>query len=184
MRQITVTAPQGHAHEIAAIAFAVGISDVTIGEKRILSATRSKVVKDSIEMKVGTSLAKAFIWFLTNPPVRYAEFNPLETSLLISCAVGVAAGLATVDDAGRREMIGLAATAQIAIIPAWIGLCLILGFPSSETAPAKHRFIALVSNVGAMVIASFITYTLLGVKASALKCFNEPSAKQQHIALA
>ena len=314
MRQITITAPQGTAQEIAKIAFAVGISEVTIGEKRILGASGSEVVKDSIEMDVGTPLAKAFmdeltskpffardtfsvavrqprsivsserlsiltrplvepsvdvfeeLWqfsqvtygfvgriligalllayglveyqllliiagllfipmlplmlsvgfglrtkqwrlaaqgifslavalglltlggltigFLTNPPVRYAEFNPLETSLLISCAVGVAAGLATVDDAGRREMIGLAATAQIAIIPAWIGLCLILGFPSSQTAPAKHRLIALVSNVGAMVIASFITYTLLGVKASALKCFNEPSTKQQHIGCA
>jgi hypothetical protein len=314
MRQITVTAPQGHAQEIAAIAFAVGISNVTIGEKRILSAKGSEVVKDSIEMEVGTSLAKAFIdeltskpffardtfsiavrqprsivsrerlsiltrplvepsvdvfeelwqfsqvtygfvgriligalllayglveyqllliiagllfipllplmlsvgfglrtkqWrlaaqgifslavalsllilggltvgFLTNPPVRYAEFNSLATSLLISCAVGVAAGLATVDDAGRREMIGLAATAQIAIIPAWIGLCLILGFPVSDPAPAKHRLLALLLSAVAIVIASFVTYTLLGVKASALKCFNEAATKQQNIASA
>jgi drug/metabolite transporter (DMT)-like permease len=116
------------------------------------------------------------VGFLTNPPVRYAEFNSLGTSLLISCAVGVAAGLATVDDAGRREMIGLAATAQIAIIPAWIGLCLILGFPGSEPAPAKHRILALLLNAVAIVIASFVTYTLLGVKASAVKCFNEASA--------
>jgi hypothetical protein len=309
MRQITITAPQGHAHEIAKIAFAVGISEVTIGEKRILDASGSDVVKDSIEIEVGTSLAKAFLdeftskpfftrdkfsiavrqprsiisrerlrtltrplvepsvdvfeelwqfsqvtygfvgriligalllayglveyqllliiagllfipllplmlsvgfglrtkqWrlaaqgifslavaqgllilggltvgFLSNPPVRYAEFNSLGTSLLISCVVGVAAGLATVDDAGRREMIGLAATAQVAIIPAWIGLCLILGFPSSEPAPAKNRILALILNGVAIVIASFVTYTLLGVKASALNYFNEASAKQQ-----
>lgn len=303
MRQITITAPHGHAHEIAEIAFAVGISEVTIGEKRILDASGSEIIKDSIEMEVGTPLAKAFLdgftsksfftrhkfsiavrqpraiisrerlrtltrplvepsvdvfeelwqfsqvtygfvariligalllayglveyqllliiagllfipllplmlsvgfglrtkqWrlavqgifslavalgllilggvivgLLTNPPVRYVEFNSLGTSLLISCAVGVAAGLATVDDAGRREMIGLAATAQVAIIPAWIGLCLILGFPGSEPAPAKHRLLALLLNGVAIVIASFVTYTLLGVKASALKCFNE-----------
>jgi hypothetical protein len=309
MRQITITAPQGTAQEIAEIAFAVGISEVTIGEKRILIASGSEVVKDSIEMDVGTPLAKAFLdaftskpffnrdtfsiavrqpraiisreplsiltrplvepsvdvfeelwqfsqvtygfvgriligalllayglveyqllliiagllfipllplllsvgfglrtkqWrlaaqgvyslmialglltlgglivgFLTHPPVRYAEFNSLGASLLISCAVGVAAGLATVDDAGRREMIGLAATAQIAIIPAWLGLCLILGFPGSEVAPAEHRLLALLLNGIAIVVASFITYTLLRVKASALKSFNEASGKQQ-----
>lgn len=314
MRQITITAPQGTAQEIAEIAFAANISEVTIGEKRILNASGLKVVKDSVEMEVGTPLAKAFLdvltskpfftrdtfsiavrqpraiisrerlsvltrplvepsadvfeelwqfslltygfvgriligalllayglvkyqllliiagllfipllplmlsvgfglrtkqWrlavqgifslmaalglltlgglivaLLTNPPVRYAEFNSLGTSLLISCAVGIAAGLATVDDAGRREMIGLAATAQIAIIPAWIGLCLILGFPDTEAAPAKHRLIALLLNVVVIVVASFITYTLLGVKASALECFKEASTKQHKIASA
>jgi len=36
MRQVTITGPQGSAREIAEIAFAVGISDVSIGEKRVL----------------------------------------------------------------------------------------------------------------------------------------------------
>src|SRR5439155_4657848 len=64
----------------------------------------------------------------TNPPVQYSDFNSLGTGFVFSLAVGIAAGLATADDVGRREMIGLAATAQIAIIPAWLGLCLVLGF--------------------------------------------------------
>ena len=59
MRRITVTAPRGSA-PIAEIAFAVGVSDVTIGEKRLLSATGPKVVKDSAEIEVGKPLAKAF----------------------------------------------------------------------------------------------------------------------------
>jgi hypothetical protein len=269
MRQITVTAPQGRALEVAKIAFGVGIANVTIAEKRVLSASGSEVTKDAIEMEVGTPLAKAFMdeftskpfftreefsiavrqpraiisqerlsfltrplvepsvdifeelwqfsqvtygfvgriligglllsyglveyqlllmiagllfipllplilsvgfgfwtkqWRLagqgvfslaialmlltlagisvalfTNPPVRYADFNSLQTGLLISCAVGVAAGLATVDDVGRHEMIGLAATAQIAIIPAWLGLCLVLGFPGAEAVPLWRR---------------------------------------------
>ena len=41
--------------------------------------------------------------------------------MTLPTAVGIAAGLATVDDVGRREMIGLAATAQIAI-PSRLGL--------------------------------------------------------------
>jgi hypothetical protein len=115
--------------------------------------------------------------FLSNPPVRYSEFNSLVTGLLISCAVGIAAGLATVDDVGRREMIGLAATAQIAIIPAWIGLCLVLGFPDSNATPASRRLVALLINVIAIVISSFITYALVRVKGSALKCFKRDSVE-------
>jgi hypothetical protein len=306
MRQITITAPQGSGQEIAKIAFAVGVSEVTIGEKRILDVSGSAVVKDSIEMELGTPLAKAFLdeftsksfftrdtfsiavrqpralvsrerlsilarplvepsvdvfeelwqfsqvtygfvgriligalllayglveyqllliiagllfipllplmlsvgfgirtkqWrlaaqgifslvvalglltlggltvgFLTNPPVRYAEFNSLGISLLISCAVGVAAGLATVDDAGRREMIGLAATAQIAIIPAWTGSCIVLGFPALA-GPASRRLLALLLNVVAIIVTSYITYALLRVKGSALRCFKAYSTQ-------
>ena len=298
MRQVTITGPKGSALEIAEFAFAVGISEVSIGEKRVLQANGREVIQDSIEMDVGTSAAKAFmdaftstpfstreqfsvavrqpralvsreaittltrplvepsidvfeelwqfsqvtygfigriligalllsfglveyqvlliiagllfipllplvlsigfgLWtkqwrlavqglvalaialllliaggvivaFLSNPPVRYSEFNSLVTGLLISCGVGVAAGLATVDDVGRREMIGLAATAQIAIIPAWIGLCLVLGFPDSNATPASRRLVALLINIIAIVISSFITYALVGVKGSAL----------------
>ncbi len=301
MRQVTITGPKGSALEIAEFAFAVGISEVSIGEKRVLQANGREVIQDSIEMDVGTSAAKAFmdaftstpfftrekfsvavrqpralvsreaittltrplvepsidvfeelwqfsqvtygfigriligalllsfglveyqllliiagllfipllplvlsigfgLWtkqwrlavqglvalaialllligggvivaFLSNPPVRYSEFNSLVTGLLISCSVGVAAGLATVDDVGRREMIGLAATAQIAIIPAWIGLCLVLGFPDSNATPASRRLVVLLINVIAIVISSFITYALVGVKGPALKCF-------------
>lgn len=61
MRQITVAAAHGSAQEIAEIAFAVGISEVTIGEKRVFGAHGSEVVKDSIEMEIGTPLAKAFL---------------------------------------------------------------------------------------------------------------------------
>jgi hypothetical protein len=309
MRQITITAPQGCAQEVAEIAFRVGISEVTIGEKRILSANGLEVTKDSIEIEVGTPLAKAFVdeftskpfftrdefsiavrqprsiisherlsilarplvepsvdifeelwqfsqvtygfvgriligalllsyglveyqllliiagllfipllplmlsigfglwtkqWrlaaqglfslaiallllilagigvaLLTNPPVRYADFNSLGTGLLISCAVGVAAGLATVDDVGRREMIGLAATAQIAIIPAWLGLCLVLGFPGADAVPLWRRLVGLLLNILAIIVSSFITYALLRVKGAALRCFKVDAAKEE-----
>ena len=309
MRQITITAPQGSAQEIAKIAFAVGISDVSVVEKLVLSTSGSRVIKESIEMEVGTPLAKAFLddftskpfftrdkfsiavrqpralvsrerlsilarplvepsldifeelwqfsqvtygfvgriligalllayglaeyqllliiagllfvpllplmlsigfglwtrqWrlaaqgvfslataigllvlggvivgFLTTPPVRYSEFNPLATGILISCVVGVAAGLATVDDVGRREMIGLAATAQVAVIPAWIGLCLVLGFPISDPNPASGRLLGLLLNVAAIVVTSFVTYGLLRVKGSALSCFQTDSQGSQ-----
>jgi hypothetical protein len=301
MRQITITAPQGSASEVAQIAFAVGISEVSISEKRILAAGGSERIKDSIEMDVGTPLAKAFmdeftsapffdvekfsvavrqpralisrerlstlarplvepsvdlfeelwqfsqvtygfvgrifigalllayglvnyrllfmiagllfipllplmlsvgfgIWtrqwrlaaqgllslgvalgllviaglivaIFTNPPVQYSDFNSLRTGFLVSLAVGVAAGLATADDVGRREMIGLAATAQIAIIPAWLGLCLVQGFPLTEVASPQDRILALFLNIVAIVIASLGTYAAIRVKAAGLKFF-------------
>jgi hypothetical protein len=309
MRQITITGPQGSANEVAKIAFAAGISDVTIVEKRLLNASGSDTVKDSIEMETGTPLAKAFLddftsrpfftrdkfaiavrqpraliskerlsilarplvepsvdvfeelwqfsqvtygfvgriligglllayglveyqllliiagllfipllplmlsvgfglwtrqWklaaqglfslaiavvllslggvivaLIANSPVRYSEFNSLGIGLLISCAVGVAAGLATVDDVGRREMIGLAATAQIAIIPTWLGLCSRLGFPTSAGPTVSRRLLGLLLNVIAIVITSLITYALLGVNGSALRCFTAASSSER-----
>jgi hypothetical protein len=61
MRQITITAPQGSASEVAKIAFAVGISEISISERRILKARGSETIKDLIELDVGTPVAKAFM---------------------------------------------------------------------------------------------------------------------------
>jgi hypothetical protein len=307
MRQITITAPQGSALQIAQIAFSVGISEVSVSEKRILDADGSRTIKDSIEMDVGTPVAKAFLdeftsapffsrekfsiavrqpralvrgeklstlarplvepsvdlfeelwqfsqvtygfvgriligalllayglakyklllmiagllfipllplmlsvgfglwtrqWrlavqglyslivaigllivgglfvaFLSSPPVQYSDFNSLPTGFLISFAVGIAAGLATADDVGRREMIGLAATAQIAIIPAWLGLCLVLGFPAADPTPLPRLVLGLLLNIAAIVIASLGTYAAIRVKGASLKYFNLTSEK-------
>jgi hypothetical protein len=112
----------------------------------------------------------ALVALLTNPPVRFSEFSSLATSTLISLAVGVAAALATADDVGRREMIGLAATAQVAIVPAWIGLGLIHGFPLSASHPAA-RLGGLLLSIVAISLASLITYAAMGIKGSTLRCF-------------
>jgi len=305
MRQVTITAPQGSASAVAQIAFAAGISEVSISEKRILNADGSETTKDSIEIDVGTPVAKRFmdeitsapffdvqkysitvrqpralvrneklstlarplvepavdlfeelwqfsqvtygfvgriligalllayglvdyrllfmiagllfipllplmlsvgfgLWtrqwrlavqglfslvvaiflliagglivgLVTNPPVQYSDSNSLLTGFLISFAVGVAAGLATADDVGRREMIGLAATAQIAIIPAWFGLCSVLGFPAAAATPPSRRILGLLLNVVAIVIAAMVTYAALGMKGAGLDCFKKVS---------
>ncbi len=112
--------------------------------------------------------AGLIVGLMTSPPVRYSEFNSLLTGLLVSIAVGVAAGLATADDVGRREMIGLAATAQVAIVPTWLGLCLILGFPL-DASPISRPLWGLLINIAAIVVVSLITYAVIGVKS--LKSF-------------
>jgi hypothetical protein len=307
MRQITITAPPGTAAQIARIAFGVGVSHVSVAEKLILDADGSERIKDSIEMDVGTPVAKAFmdeftsapffdveqfsiavrqpralvsreklstltrplvepsvdlyeelwqfsqvtygfvgriligalllayglveyklllliagllvipllplklsvgfgLWtrqwrlavqglyslmvaiglllvgglfvaLLSNPPVKYSDFDSLPIGFVISFAVGIAAGLATADDVGRREMIGLAATAQIAIIPAWLGLGLVLGFPVADPTPLPRRVLGLLLNVAAIVLAALGTYAAIRVKGASLNCFNLKSEK-------
>lgn len=105
---------------------------------------------------------------LTQPPVQYAESNSVAAGFLISLAVGVAAALATIDDVGRREMIGLAATSQVAIIPVWFGVCLVFGFPAVESMPPGKRGLSLVLNIVAIALASLITYAAVRMKGSAL----------------
>src|ERR1700682_4775711 len=68
MRQITITGPRNSASQVAQIAFAVGISQVSVSEKRILDTNGSEAIKDSIEMDVGTPSAKAFIDEFTSAP--------------------------------------------------------------------------------------------------------------------
>src|SRR5437660_815543 len=111
----------------------------------------------------------------TGPPLRFNEFSSLPVSLMISLIVGVAAGLATADDVGRREMIGLAATAQIAILPAWFGICFVLGFPLIDSNPPIKRALGLFANVAVIVVTALITYAAIGMKGSALRIFENVS---------
>ena len=113
---------------------------------------------------------------MNNPPLRYTESSSLLTGILISLVVGVAAGLATADDVGRREMIGLAATAQVAIIPAWFGICFVFGFPAFDTSSPRQRILSLVSNITTIVIASAATYAALRIKGSSLHVFQKRKA--------
>ena len=101
---------------------------------------------------------------VTNPPLLFNESNSLLAGFLISLAVGVAAGLATADDVGRREMIGLAATAQVAILPVWFGICFVFGFPVLGNLPPTRRALSLAINVMSIVAASLVTYAIIGMK--------------------
>lgn len=126
-----------------------------------------------------TAAGGSVVALMTGPPLRFNEFNSLVTSFLISLAVGVAAGLATADDVGRREMIGLAATAQIAILPVWFGISFVFGFPVMDTASPSERAIIFLVNVGTIIAAAFATYALLGMSGEALRRFSAGAAKEK-----
>jgi hypothetical protein len=100
---------------------------------------------------------------VSDPPIKYDDFNTLLVAFLISLAVGIAAGLADSDDVGTRQMIGLAATAQLAIIPVWFGICFVLGFPSTVSQnEIMTRAAMFLMNAVTVVLASLAVYILLG----------------------
>lgn len=98
---------------------------------------------------------------LTAPGIQFSGFEiPLIFSFLISLAIGVAAGLAATDEAGNKELIGLAATAHVSIYPAWFGMKLIHGFLPSER-PMDHL---LAFGVDVLTITVFAALTFMFVK--------------------
>ena len=102
------------------------------------------------------------------PPLQYHDFHSLPVSVLISGVVGIAAGLATGDDTGRRELIGLAAASQVAIIPVWLGITLVFEFSALPQALLGQRVLTLLVNSGTIILVAMAVYALLGIKAAAL----------------
>ena len=152
----------------------IGFSLWTRQWRLLAQAAYALIVAVALLMAGGVTVA-----LLNNPPLRYLESTSLLTGFLISLAVGVAAGLATADDVGRREMIGLAATAQVAIIPAWFGVGLVFGFPVADPVSARQRALSLLINIAGIVIASLVTYAFLRMKGDSLQVFKSNKANKQ-----
>jgi hypothetical protein len=77
-------------------------------------------------------------------------------------------------DVGRREVIGLAATAQIAILPVWFSVSFVFGFPALDSATPRQR--SLLVNVATIIATTFATYALLRMRGEGLGRFTESSA--------
>lgn len=109
--------------------------------------------------------AGALVAAVSSPPLRYNEFNSPIVGFLISLAVGVGAGFATTDDVGRRELLGLAATAQIVLIPVWFGINLVFGFSQSENSShIGERALSFGINTATIIVISLVVYALLRFK--------------------
>ena len=84
----------------------------------------------------------------------FDKFPPLIAGLAFSLMIGIAAALATADDAGHRQLIGVAAASQLALAPAWLGLSLVFGFPES---PAE-KLLSFGVNVCALIVGGAMIY--------------------------
>jgi hypothetical protein len=91
----------------------------------------------------------------------FSDFRSPLASLGISSAIGVAAGLASADDAGRRYLVGVAAAVQYAVFPVWIGVCLVRGFPAPSVVAGRLGAFAI--NVATISAAAVAVYAWVGM---------------------
>jgi hypothetical protein len=116
-----------------------------------------------------TVVASAGVALLAAPPLRFQDFPPPLTGFLLSLGIGVAAGLATTDDAGRRELVGLGAASQVALVPAWLGVSLVYGLGEGGVAILAERLATFGVNAATIIAAAAATYAALGFSRDAVR---------------
>ncbi len=100
--------------------------------------------------------AGATIALLYGGPLAFSDFKRPLVSFGISCLIGLAAGLASADDAGRRYLIGVAAAVQYSVFPVWFGICLVHGFPDASLTGQRIGTFALnVATIATMAVAAY-----------------------------
>lgn len=118
---------------------------------------------------VASVLGGVIVTALHGPPMLYHTFTPPLPSFLLSAVIGVTAGFITADDAGRRYLIGVAAAVQYGIYPAWLGFCLLEGFPDSHV--TATRISAFFINVLTITVFGLLGYLLLDIKRRDVRAF-------------
>jgi hypothetical protein len=138
------------------------------------------VKKGALVLIVTTALiiaAGACAALFLEPPLRFNEFGSLTSGFIIAFIIGIAAGLAVADDAGRRELIGLAATAHITVLPAWLGISFVFGFP--EESKITERLLTFGVTVSTLIAAAVGAYALLGLKGGGVRRFTKLTSDRQ-----
>ncbi|MFD2247502.1 DUF389 domain-containing protein [Pontibacter ruber] len=114
-------------------------------------------------------LAGACVALFTEPPIGFEEPGTPLSGAVLAAVIGVAAALAATDDAGRRELIGLAATAHISIYPAWFGLKMVFGF--HETGILAEHLLTFGINVTTLTLAAGLTFAVMGMRSKGILRF-------------
>jgi hypothetical protein len=104
-----------------------------------------------------TIVAAAVVAMFAEPPMMFDKFPPMAAGALFSLAVGIAAALATADDAGHRQLVGLAAASQLALVPAWLGISIVFGFSES----AAEKLTGFAFNTVCLVLGAAAVYGVL-----------------------
>jgi hypothetical protein len=81
-------------------------------------------------------------------------------AVFIGLVVGAAAALASADDAGRHELIGLAATAHLSVLPVWGGIMAVLGH--AEGPEITARALDFVLSVLSLIAAAGVVFLFAG----------------------
>ena len=146
--------------QVLAVSFGLWAGDRSLAKKGILAIAVSTVV---------SVLAGATVAIVHGGTLGFTDFKPPLVSFLISCAIGVAAGLASADDAGRRYLIGVAAAVQYAVFPVWFGIALVRGFPSFSSAAERIGTFAI--NLVTIAATAAAAYAWTGMRRGELRHF-------------
>ena len=111
----------------------------------------------------------ALVAAIHGPPMAYSDFEKPLVSFGISAVIGMAAGLASADDAGRRYLIGVAAAVQYAVFPVWFGISLVLGFPPANV--TRERLLTLGINIVTIAAGGAAAYALVGMRREEVRRF-------------
>jgi len=113
--------------------------------------------------------AGATVALLYGGPLAFSDFKRPLVSFGISCLIGLAAGLASADDAGRRYLIGVAAAVQYSVFPVWFGICLVDGFPDASLTGQRIGTFAL--NVATIATMAAAAYAWTGMRREEVRRF-------------
>ena len=94
--------------------------------------------------------------------IGFSSFKTPLASFAISAVIGVAAGLSSADDAGRRYLIGVAAAVQFAVFPVWFGEAIMLGLP--HKAIWVERLVCFLINLVTIAAAAPLAYAILHLR--------------------
>lgn len=124
-------------------------------------------------------LAGVCVALFTEPPIGWHELGSPLSGFILASAIGVAAGLGAVDDAGRKELVGLAATAHISVYPAWFGLKFVFGFDEGDK--WVEHLLTFGINVTSLTVAAAITFAIMRMKGNGIRRFIHQKTSAKHI---
>ena len=111
--------------------------------------------------------AGALVALLAGGAIRFMDFKGPLASFGISAVIGIAAGLSVADDAGRRYLIGVAASVQFAVFPVWFGAASVLGMPAGPV--IVERVESFLVNVATIACTAIAAYAALGLKRAEMR---------------
>lgn len=137
------------------LAISLGLS---AGDRKL---ARQGVMALSVSILVSV-LGGAVVALLYRGELGFSDFQKPLVAFGLSSVIGVAAGLSSADDAGRRYLIGVAAAVQYAVFPVWFGTCLVRGFP--DAAVTQERIETFVLNLITIAVSAACAYAWVGMR--------------------
>jgi hypothetical protein len=139
---------------LPALPHLLAIARAACARDRHLAAQAACALSSTIAVVTGCS---ALVALLVPGPMKFDDFLSPLVAASVSIGIGVAGALASVDDVGKRELIGLATAAQVGIVPVWLGIALVQGFDASP----GSRVLSYVANLVLIVVGSMLVYLLV-----------------------